>query len=79
MADPMYRQIAQDLQGKIESGELAPGDKLPSEVILGRDNSHARISTRVTYFYFDPVEFSADNEMNLQYGRLALRLFFEHD
>jgi GntR family transcriptional regulator len=32
MADPMYRQIAQDLQGKIESGELAPGDKLPSEL-----------------------------------------------
>jgi GntR family transcriptional regulator len=32
MADPMYRQIAQDLQRKIESGELAPGDKLPNEV-----------------------------------------------
>jgi DNA-binding GntR family transcriptional regulator len=32
MADPMYLQIAQDLQGKIESGELAPGDKLPSEL-----------------------------------------------
>ena len=30
-------------------------------------------------FYFDPVKFSADNEMNLQDGRLALRLFFEHD
>jgi GntR family transcriptional regulator len=32
MAEPMYRQIAQDLQRRIESGELAPGDKLPSEV-----------------------------------------------
>jgi DNA-binding GntR family transcriptional regulator len=32
MADPMYRQIAQDLQGKIESGELARGAKLPSEM-----------------------------------------------
>jgi hypothetical protein len=35
--------------------------------------------TRVTYFYFDPVEFYADNQMNLQNGRLALRLFFEQD
>ena len=32
MADPMYRQIAQDLQGKIESGELTHGEKLPSEM-----------------------------------------------
>jgi GntR family transcriptional regulator len=32
MADPMYRQIAQDLQGKIESGELTHGQKLPSEM-----------------------------------------------
>jgi hypothetical protein len=35
--------------------------------------------TRVTYFYLDPVGFSADNEMNLQNRRLALRLFFEQD
>ena len=32
MAEPMYRQIAEDLQGRIESGELAPGEKLPSEM-----------------------------------------------
>lgn len=32
MADPLYRQIAQDLQRKIETGELAPGDKLANEV-----------------------------------------------
>jgi hypothetical protein len=37
------------------------------------------LSTRVTYFYLDPVGFSADNEMNLQNRRLALRLFFEQD
>jgi len=35
--------------------------------------------TRVTYFYFDPVEFYVDNQRNLQNGRLALRLFFEQD
>jgi GntR family transcriptional regulator len=32
MTDPMYLRIARDLQGKIESGELAPGDKLPGEM-----------------------------------------------
>jgi GntR family transcriptional regulator len=32
MADPLYRQIAQDLQRQIESGELAPGEKLANEV-----------------------------------------------
>jgi GntR family transcriptional regulator len=29
MAEPLYRQIAQDLQRKIESGELGPGARLP--------------------------------------------------
>jgi hypothetical protein len=38
-----------------------------------------KLSARVTYFYFDPVKFSADNEMNLQNGQLTLRLFFEQD
>jgi hypothetical protein len=37
------------------------------------------LSTRVTYFYVDPVGFSADNEMILQKRRLAVRLFFEQD
>jgi GntR family transcriptional regulator len=32
MADPKYREIAQDLQRRIESGELAPGDRLPNEM-----------------------------------------------
>jgi GntR family transcriptional regulator len=31
MNDPKYRQIADDLRGKIESGELAPGAQLPTE------------------------------------------------
>lgn len=29
MAEPLYRQIAQDLQRRIESGELGPGARLP--------------------------------------------------
>lgn len=31
MAPPMYQQIADDLRGKIESGELAPGQQIPTE------------------------------------------------
>lgn len=34
MAEPMYRQIAEDLRRKIESGGLAPGSMLPSEIEL---------------------------------------------
>jgi GntR family transcriptional regulator len=34
MSQPMYRRIADDLRHKIESGELAPGSMLRSEVEL---------------------------------------------
>jgi len=34
MADPMYRQIAQGLRQRITSGELAPGQQLPTELEL---------------------------------------------
>ncbi len=34
MAEPMYKQIAEDLRRQIESGELAPGARLKSEVEL---------------------------------------------
>lgn len=34
MAEPMYKRVAEDLRGKIESGELAPGSKLPTELEL---------------------------------------------
>ena len=37
MSEPMYRQIAADLRGQIESGELRPGHKLPSEIELRED------------------------------------------
>jgi DNA-binding GntR family transcriptional regulator len=34
MANPMYRQIAETLRGEIESGELRPGQQLPTEIEL---------------------------------------------
>jgi GntR family transcriptional regulator len=34
MAQPMYQQIADDLRLKIETGELAPGAQLPTELEL---------------------------------------------
>jgi GntR family transcriptional regulator len=34
MAEPMYRQIAEDLRRQVESGELVPGVRLKSEVEL---------------------------------------------
>jgi GntR family transcriptional regulator len=34
MTEPIYRQIADDLRGKIESGEIARGAQLPTEIEL---------------------------------------------
>ena len=34
MVEPMYRQIADDLRYKIESGEIAHGAQLPTEAKL---------------------------------------------
>lgn len=34
MAEPMYKRVAEDLRDRIESGELAPGSKLPTELEL---------------------------------------------
>ena len=34
MANPLYRQIAEDLRGKIESGDLDPGQQLQTETEL---------------------------------------------
>ena len=44
MADPMYRQIAEDLRGQIVSGQLAPGRQLPTELQL-RDRFSASRNT----------------------------------
>jgi GntR family transcriptional regulator len=34
VAEPMYKRVAEDLRGRIESGEIAQGSKLPTEVEL---------------------------------------------
>jgi GntR family transcriptional regulator len=44
MVDPIYRQIADDLRQKIESGELGHGDQLPTELDL-RDQYQASRNT----------------------------------
>jgi GntR family transcriptional regulator len=46
MANPMYRQIAEDLRGRIESGELAPGRQLPTELELRESYSASRNTVR---------------------------------
>jgi GntR family transcriptional regulator len=44
MAEPLYRQIADDLRNKIESGELAQGSQLATEIEL-RDQYEASRNT----------------------------------
>ena len=44
MADPMYRRIAEDLRRQIESGKLAPGSQLLTELEL-RDEYEASRNT----------------------------------
>jgi GntR family transcriptional regulator len=44
VADPMYRQIADDLRGQIESGDLEPGQQLRTELEL-RDYYEASRNT----------------------------------
>jgi GntR family transcriptional regulator len=46
MAVPMYRQIADDLRFKIESGEIAPGTQLPTEIELRERYGASRNSIR---------------------------------
>lgn len=43
---PMYQQIADDLRTQIESGELAPGDQLPTEMELRDRYSSSRNTIR---------------------------------
>lgn len=44
MDEPMYRQIAKKLRERIESGEIPPGDQLPTELEL-RDRYNASRNT----------------------------------
>ena len=46
MPDPMYRQIAEDLRQKIESGELGHGDQLPTELELREEYEASRNTVR---------------------------------
>jgi len=46
MADPMYRQIADDLRLRIASGELGPGDQLPTELELREQYQASRNTVR---------------------------------
>jgi GntR family transcriptional regulator len=46
MAPPMYHQIADDLRAKIESGGLAPGDQLPTELELREQYEASRNTIR---------------------------------
>ena len=46
MGDPMYRQIAEDLRVRIESGELPAGSQLPTELELRERFSASRNTVR---------------------------------
>ena len=45
MAEPLYRQIAEDLRRRIESGEFVPGSKLPTELELREHYDNASRNT----------------------------------
>jgi GntR family transcriptional regulator len=44
--DPLYRQIADDLQRQIEAGDLAPGAQLPTELELREQYGASRNTVR---------------------------------
>ena len=46
MANPMYRQIAEDLREQIESGELEPGQQLRTELELQEHYGASRNTVR---------------------------------
>src|ERR1039458_6980805 len=46
MADPMYRQIAEDLRRQIEAGELSPGAQLRTELELREKYNASRNTVR---------------------------------
>jgi GntR family transcriptional regulator len=43
---PLYRQVERDLRGRIESGELQPGHRLPSEAELAQRYDASKITLR---------------------------------
>ena len=46
MANPMYRQIAEDLRQKILSGMIAPGSQIPTELELREEYDASRNTVR---------------------------------
>jgi GntR family transcriptional regulator len=46
VAEPAYQQIAEDLQGQIETGALSPGERLPTKPELGRKYQVSRNTVR---------------------------------
>lgn len=46
MANPMYRQIAEDLRAQIESGKLKPGQQLRTEIELREQYNASRNTVR---------------------------------
>jgi len=46
MTDPLYRRIAQDLRQRIQSGDLAPGAQLPTELDLRESYEASRNTIR---------------------------------
>ena len=46
MANPMYRQIAEDLREQIESGQLEPGQQLRTELELREHYNASRNTVR---------------------------------
>src|SRR5579871_2363276 len=46
MANPMYRQIAEDLREQIESGQLQPGQQLQTELELREKYNASRNTVR---------------------------------
>src|SRR5580692_3658575 len=46
MADPMYRQIAEDLREQIEQGDLEPGQQLKTELDLREKYDASRNTVR---------------------------------
>jgi GntR family transcriptional regulator len=46
VVEAMYRQIAEDLRGQIESGQLLPGQQLPTELELRQRYSASRNTIR---------------------------------
>ncbi|MER7015296.1 GntR family transcriptional regulator [Saccharopolyspora sp. NPDC000359] len=43
---PLHTKVADDLRKQISSGDLAPGEKIPSEAALGEDYQVSRVTVR---------------------------------